>query len=460
MAPKIPKGSADEIAELAAKAMKQLMESKGVKTVVNKVDDAASGAANAVKDAIASLRGTRPKLGEVSFDFTSDNFKMLPQREQAALRRQANAEMNAARSDKASADYAANKAKNKKVKTDQVDKAINEVWSVETKKGYGRPALIRQIEGKNAMIDRSARIVEDAGGALDFAVEKRVRQEITKFKEDGYILDKAEIKELVKDAYAFELNQATNALRANTSGLSTRMKNLAKLSEKEIDDAAARIAYGQQTRSGKAGNSPLPDYMAERVRSKRARDLRIDRAKELILENERTAAAAAKSDAKLGKVTTNRGPRESTGPKVESAAAREKRLSALASERKLVAAQEANKSKEQGLFRYGMQSEKAYATSQAKADAAANKIILDKAKAAEKAAKDSGIPAKVVKPIEKPVKPLEPRNAYGETRAEYNARIKKEGKDSYLEDMNTRLAKNRAEAKLENDKRRKDQGKR
>lgn len=455
MAPKIPKGTADEIAELAAKAMKQLMESKGVKTVVNKVDDAASGAANAVKDAIASLKGTRPKLGEVSFDFTSDNFKMLPQREQAALRRQANAEMNAARSDKASADYAANKAKNKKVKTDQIDKAINEVWSVETKKGYGRPALIRQIEGKNAIIDRAARITEDTGGALDFAVEKRVRQEITKFKEDGYILDKAEIKELVKDAYAFELNQATNALRANTSGLSTRMKNLAKLSEKEIDDAAARIAYGQQTRSGKAGNSPLPDYMAERVRSKRARDLRIDRAKELILENEKTAAAAAKSDAKLGKVTTNRGPRESTGPKVESAAAREKRLSALASEQKLVAAQQANQAKGTGVKEIPrtplkMTQEELRAVKPMMSDAEYRKL------------KDSLDPTK--KAFEgstgKTSAALPERNAFGETRAEFNARIKKEGKDSYLEDMNTRLAKNRAEAKLENDKRRKDQGKR
>ena len=429
MAPKIPKGTADEIAQLAAKAMKQLMESNPAKTVVNKVDDAASGAANAVKDAIASLRG-RNKLGQIEFDFTSDNFKMLPQREQAALRRQANAEMNAARSDKATADYAANKAKNKKIKTDQVDKAINEVWSVESKKGYGRPALIRQIEGKNAIIDRSARITEDTGGALDFAVEKRVRKEITKFKEDGYILDKAEIKELVKDAYAFELNQATNALRANTSGLSTRIKNLAKLSAKEIDDAAARIAYGQQTRSGKAGNSPLPDYMAERVRSKAARDLRISRAKDLILENERTAAAAAKADAKLGKVIQNRGPRESTGPKVESAAAREKRLSALKSEQRLVAAQEANKSKAVGLFRYGAPSEKAYATTQARADAAANRILLDKAKAAERTAKETGIPvpSKVGKPVEKPVKPLEPRNAYGETRAEYDARIAQENK--------------------------------
>ena len=428
MAPKLPKGSADEIAELAAKAMKQLMESKGVKTVVNKVDDAASGAANAVKDAIASLRGTRPKLGEVSFDFTSDNFKMLPQREQAALRRQANAEMNAARSDKATAEYKEQKAKNVKAKTDQVDKAINEIWSVETKKGYGRPALIRQIEGKNAMIDRSARITEDTAGALDFAVEKRVRQEITKFKEDGYNLDKSEIKELVKDAYAFELNKATNGLRANTSGLSTRIKNLAKLSDREIDDAAARLAYGQQTRMGKAGNAALPDYMAEKVRSKAARDLRINRAKDLILENEKSAAAAAKSDAKLGKIITNRGPREKTGPTVESRAAREKRLRALQSERRLVRQQKANESKGQGLFRYGMQSEKAYATAQAKADAAANKIALDKAKAAEKAAKDSGIPAKVVKPIEKPVKPLEPRNAYGETRAEYDARVAKESK--------------------------------
>lgn len=416
-------GAADETAKIVESIMKQLMESKGAKTAVTKVEEVASGAANAVKDAIASLRGTRPKLGEVSFDFTSDNFKMLPQREQAALRRQANAEMNATRSDKAAADYAANKAKNKKVKTDQIDKAINEVWSVETKKGYGRPALIRQIEGKNAMIDRSARIVEDTGGALDFAVEKRVRQEITKFKEDGYNLDKSEIKELVKDAWAFELNKATNGLRANTSGLSTRIKNLAKLSDREIDNAAARLAYGQQTRMGKAGNSPLPDYMAERVRSKAARDLRINRAKDLILENEKSAAAALKADAKLGRTITNRGPRESTGPKVESAAAREKRLSALASERKLVAAQEANKSKEQGLFRYGMQSEKAYATTQAKADAAANKIALDKVKAAEKAAKDSGIPTKVVKPKEKPAEPI--RNSRGETTEELNARLKR-----------------------------------
>lgn len=230
MAPKIPKGPADDIAELAAKAMKQLMESKGTKTVVNKVDDAASGAANAVKEAIASLRG-RNKLGQIEFDFTSDNFRMLPRREQAAIRRQINAETQAARGDKAAADYAANKAKNKKVKTDQIDKAIDEVWSVESKKGYGRPALIKQIEGKQAMIDRSARVTEDIGGALDFAVEKRVRQEITKFKEDGYVLDKSEIKELVKDAYAFELNKATNGLRANTSGLSTRIKNLAKLSD-------------------------------------------------------------------------------------------------------------------------------------------------------------------------------------------------------------------------------------
>lgn len=422
MAPKIPKGPADDIAELAAKAMKQLMESKGTKTVVNKVDDAASGAANAVKEAIASLRG-RNKLGQIEFDFTSDNFRMLPRREQAAIRRQINAETQAARGDKAAADYAANKAKNKKVKTDQIDKAIDEVWSVESKKGYGRPALIKQIEGKQAMIDRSARVTEDIGGALDFAVEKRVRQEITKFKEDGYVLDKSEIKELVKDAYAFELNKATNGLRANTSGLSTRIKNLAKLSDKEIDNAAARIAYGQQTRMGKAGNRPLPDYMAEKVRSKRARDLRINRAKDLILENEKSAAAAAKADAKLGRTITNRGPRESTGPKVESAAAREKRLSALASERKLVAAQEANKSKEQGLFRYGMQSEKAYATTQAKADAAANKIALDKIQAAKKAERDTGIPAKVVKPKEKPAEPI--RNSRGETTEELNARLQK-----------------------------------
>jgi hypothetical protein len=422
MAPKIPKGAADEIAELAAKAMKQLMESKAGKTVVSKVDDVASGASNAVKDAIASLRG-RNKLGQVEFDFTSDNFKMLPQREQAALRRQANKEMNAARSDKATAEYKEQKAKNVKAKTDQVDKAIKEIWSVETKKGYGRPALIRQIEGKNAIIDRSARVTEDTAGALDFAVEKSVRKEITKFKEDGYILDKAEIKELVKDAWAFELNKATNGLRANTKGLSTRMKNLAKLSDREIDDAAARLAYRQQTNSGKAGNAALPDYMAEKVRSKAARDLRINRAKEYLLESERTAAAAAKSDAKLGKIIKNRGPRESTGKKVESRAGREKRLRALQSERRLVRQQKANESKGQGLFRYGQQSEKAYATTQAKADAAANKIALDKAKAAERTAKDTGIPAKVVKPKEKPAEPI--RNSKGETTEELNARLKR-----------------------------------
>ena len=62
-------------------------------------------------------------------------------------------------------------------------------------------------------------------------------------------------------------------------------------------------------------------------------------------------------------------------------------------------------------------------TTQAKADAAANKIALDKVKAAEKAAKDSGIPTKVVKPKEKPAEPI--RNSRGETTEELNARLKR-----------------------------------
>jgi len=412
-------GAADDTAKLVESIMKQLKESNAFKPAITKVEEVASGAAGAVKDAIASLKGMgRPKLGQVEFDFNSDNFRMLPKREQSAIRRQINAETQAAKSDKAAADYAANKAKNKKVKTDQVDKAINEVWSVESKKGYGRPALFKQIEGKNAIIDRSARITEDTGGALDFAVEKRVRQEITKFKEDGYILDKSEIKELVKDAWSFELNKATNGLRANMSGLSTRMKNLAKLSEREIDDAAARLAYGQQTRMGKAGNSPLPDYMAEKVRSKRARDLRINRAKDLILENEKSAAAALKADAKLGRTITNRGPRESTGPKVESAAAREKRLSALASERKLVAAQQANQAKGTGIKEIPrtalkMTPEELRAVKPMPSDAEYKKL------------KDSLDPTK--KSFQGSTgKPSEPiRNARGETTEELNARLRK-----------------------------------
>jgi hypothetical protein len=414
---KIPKGAADEIAELAAKAMKQLMESKGAKTVVNKVDDAASGAANAVKEAIASLRG-RNKLGQIEFDFTSDNFKMLPRREQAAIRRQINAETQAARGDKAAAEYKVQKATNRKAKTDQVDKMIDTVWSVESQKGYGRPALIRQIEGKQKIIESKGRITEDTAGALDFAVEKRVRKEITKFKEDGYILDKSEIKELVKDAWAFELNQATNGLRANTSGLSTRIKNLAKLSNKEIDDAAARIAYRQQTNNGKAGNSVLPDYMAERVRSKKARDLGIARAKDLILETERTAAAALKADAKRGRIITNRGPKVKTGPTVESEAAMEKRLSALDSERKLIAAQEANKAKPTGLkdiprTPLKMTQEELRAVKPMPSDSTYQKM------------KDSLDPTKksFQGSTNKPSQPL--RNARGETTEELNARLQK-----------------------------------
>lgn len=409
-------GAADETAKLVESIMKQLKESNAFRPAVAKIEEVASGAAGAVKDALKSVG---QKLTELPA-----NFKFLPKHEQSAIRRQMNQELQMARGEAATAEGKARSVANKKAKTNEVDKAINEVWSVETKKGYGRPALIRQIEGKQKIIDRSARITEDTAGALDFAVEKRVRQEITKFKEDGYILDKAEIKELVKDAWAFELNAATNGLRANTAGLSTRIKNLAKLSEREIDDAAARIAYRQQTNSGKAGNSVLPDYMAEKVRSKRARDLRIDRAKDLILENEKSAAAALKADAKLGQIITNRGPRKSTGPKVESAAAREKRLSALASERKLVAAQEANQAKPSGLkdiprTALKMTPEELRAVKPMPSDSTYQKMkdSLDPTKKAFE-----GSTGKTSEPI---------RNARGET----------------TEELNARLAKNRAEVK-------------
>jgi len=305
--------------ELVALAVKALESGRPQKAVRNLVDDAAgavSPAVSAIKKAIKTVKGqakppkvVAPKTSVAQAAKTAVAApKVLTRAEQKAANRVANqikdAEKRAVQggtpAERAAA-KAERKAKNRAAFKDKEKQIIDERYSPKTQRESGTPLLMKKTEKSLNAIEQKERLISNQGGSFDARVEKLFESRLKSLTDDGYKLDKSEMKSMYASIKAEVKEESGRNLPVMKENFADRMKNLGKLTPQEMDTEAGRLFFRQSSKQQKIGNKVLDT----RNRAQILADKSVSDAAE-------AAAAAKASKARLAERGTGkeRGPRE------------------------------------------------------------------------------------------------------------------------------------------------------
>ena len=324
--------------ELVALAVKALESGRPQKAVRNLVDDAASagssavsagssavsGAASAVKKALKKLKGeakppkvVAPKVASVAEAAKTAGAvpKVLTRAEQKAANRAANqikdAERRAVQGGtpaERAALKAERKAKNRDAYKSKEKQIIDERYSPKSQRELGTPVLMNKTEKSLNAIEQKERLISNQGGSFDARVTKEFERMLKSITDDGYKLNKSEMKSLYASVKADIKEESGRNLSVMKENFADRMKNLNKLTPQEMDTEAGRLFFRQSSKQQEIGNKVLDT----RNRAQILADKSVSDAAE-------AAAAAKASKARLAERGTGkeRGPREPK-PFVES----------------------------------------------------------------------------------------------------------------------------------------------
>jgi len=328
--------SADDIAKAI---VQRLLEARkpAVSAARNVADDAgklASTAKSAVQKALG--KGGKPKVSNKTAKTVSPKpskpaSRPMTKAERRLANQQADAERRAMGADKRAADKAAQKKANREKYLNKEKSKVETRMTPQMMRQQGYPLISNALTKKMNSVDFKTRLLANQGGMLDKQVNIEAYKLIQLYQKDGRKLSPAQVKSLRKNVESEIKSFAERNLDKLSRGVDTRLKNLGKMTPEELDTEAGRMAFRAKKDRVRKGAEPKDSRRDYQVRQDKETNMRLE-----ALERKRADAAR------------NRGTGTSTGPKVkgpESAKAREKRLSALASERKLVAAQEANAKK-------------------------------------------------------------------------------------------------------------------
>lgn len=299
-------------------------------------DDAgrlASTAASAVKKALGK---GKPKVTSTTAKTVTPKpsksaSKPMTKEERRLANKRADAERRAAISDETIAQRAARKQKNReKFLVKEKSKIETRMTASEMRKS-GYPIISNALTKKMNSVDFKTRLLQNEGGMLDKQVNIEAYKLVKLYQKDGRKLTPKQVSQLRNNVEAEIKSFAERNLDKLSRGVDTRLKNLGKMTPQELDTEAGRMAFRAKKDRVRKGAEPKDSRREYQVR-----------------QDKETIERLEALDRKRADAARNRGTGRPTGPKVkgpESDAAREKRLSALASERRLVAAQKANEGK-------------------------------------------------------------------------------------------------------------------
>lgn len=300
--------------ELVALAVKALESGRPQKAVRNLVDDAASAgssAVSAIKKALKSQakppKVVAPKVAEVvkTAKTAVAAPKVLTKAERRLQNQAADAEKRAVQggtpAERAAA-KAERKAKNRAAYKDKEKQIIDERYSPKTQRESGTPILMNKTEKSLNAIEQKERLMSNQGGSFDARVEKLFESRLKSLTDDGYKLDKSEMKSMYASIKAEVKEESARNLPVMKENFADRMKNLGKLTPQEMDTEAGRLFFRQSSKQQQIGNKVLDT----RSRAQILADKSVSDAAE-------AAAAAKASKARLAERGTGkeRGPRES-----------------------------------------------------------------------------------------------------------------------------------------------------
>ena len=395
--------AADDVVNAVLKA---LNANRGkVESAAKTVGNVPSGVANVIKNVLGKGKPKAPKNTKKGKrgTTTKDERRLANQRKDAE-RRQANA-------DKSVEQKAADKKANKEKYAAREKTKVEERYTPTTMRGSGRPLINNALSKKLDSIDYKLRIIKNESGEFDRVVGKIFDERFASIKADGYVLNKKEVKEMRRSIGQEIMERAERNLDRMSATVRAKMEKYGNMSADDLDIEAGRLLFRSGKKSVRTGDKP-PDLR---------KDFEVRQDKETTMRLE--ALARKKADAARNKGTGT--PRGSGGKRPESEKAREARLAAKASERKLVAQQKANDAKIE-LARQ-KRDKKFYSTpKKLTAEELRQTKVID---AAEARAKQSAASKGGEGYSDKgPSAPLEERNAFGMTRkefAKYKANLKK-----------------------------------
>ena len=305
-----------------------------VKNVADAPSDIAKAATAAVRKALG--KGKAPKVTSKIAKTTSPKpsksaSKPMTKEQRRLANQKADAERRAARADETVAEKAARKKQNRERFLNKEKSKVETRMTPQMMRESGYPLISNTLTKKMNSVDYKTRLLQNEGGMLDKQVNIEAYKLVKLYQKDGRKLTPKQVAQLRKNVESEIKSFAERNLDKLSRGVNTRLKNLGKMTPEELDTEAGRMAFRAKKDRARKGVEPRDSRRDYEIRQDKERNMRLE-----ALDRKRADAAR------------NRGTGTSTGPKPkgpESAKAREKRLSALASERKLVAAQEANAAK-------------------------------------------------------------------------------------------------------------------
>lgn len=405
------------IDDIVKAVLKQINESRPAVVSAGKgvADDAgklASGAAAAVKKALG--KGKTPKVTSktaktVTPKPSKSASKPMTKEERRLANQRADAERRAARADETVEQRATRKKENREKFLATEKSKIEKRMTASEMRQSGYPLISNALTKKMNSVDFKTRLLSNRGGMLDKEVDEQTMKLVGLYQKDGRKLTPTQVRKLRGNVKAEIKSFAERNLDKLSRSVETRLTKLGKMTPQELDTEAGRMAFRAKKAKARKGVEPKDSR----------RDYQIRQDKEL---NERLEAL----DRKRADAKRNRGTGTPTGPRPrgpESAKARERRLSAAASERKLAEAQAENAKKalEAGprkpLF---YSSSKKYSAKELKG---VKTTTGEQAAEARKYLSQSGEGYNIKPPVK-----LVERNAFGMTREEFAAYKAKQAK--------------------------------
>lgn len=299
-------------------------------------DDAsrlASTAASAVKKALGK---GKPKVTSTTAKTVTPKpsksaSKPMTKAERRLANQKADAERRAMGADKRAADKAAQKKANREKYLNKEKSKIETRMTASEMRKSGYPIISNALTKKMNSVDFKTRLLQNEGGMLDKQVNIEAYKLVKLYQKDGRKLTPKQVSQLRNNVEAEIKSFAERNLDKLSRGVDTRLKNLGKMTPQELDTEAGRMAFRAKKDRVRKGAEPKDSRREYQVR-----------------QDKETIERLEALDRKRADAARNRGTGRPTGSRVkgpESDAAREKRLSALASERRLVAAQKANEGK-------------------------------------------------------------------------------------------------------------------
>ena len=401
------------IDDIVKAVMAQIAKSRPevVSAARSTADDAgkfASSAASAVKKA---LRKGKPKVANTAAKTVTPKpsksaSKPMTKAERRLANQKADAERRAMGADKRAADKAAQKKVNREKYLNKEKSKIETRMTTSEMRKSGYPLISNALTKKMNSVDFKTRLLQNQGGMLDKQVNIEAYKLVKLYQKDGRKLTPKQVSQLRNNVEAEIKSFAERNLDKLSRGVDTRLKNLGKMTPQELDTEAGRMAFRAKKSRVRKGIEPKDSRREYQVR-----------------QDKETIERLEALDRKRADSARNRGTGTPRGPRVkgeESDAAKAERLSKLASERRLVAAQKANEGKGVKKVKPLSVSARKYTAEELKnvklttsADVAAARAVLGK-----------GGEGYNIKPGVK----LPDRNAFGMTREEFAAYKAKQAK--------------------------------